>query len=635
MAVAKFYEDLSNDFSQFLDESDDYDVVIQAGEKSDFKEFNVHSNILRARSPYFKTALSSRWAIRKDGVIVFKKPNISPVVFFLILRYIYTGVLDLTNQSGFNILALLVASDELILNKLVDYVQKHIIDKESAWLQKNLVVVLHTVFKLQSCKTIQDDIMKTICKDPKPFFELKEFQNLDKDIFLQLVMRNDLNFDEIDIWKYLVKWGTTQSVTSRGRSKAGVTNWKDNDFASFKMSLDPFIPYIRFHEISRTDFYHHVRPYKKAIPENLYEDLVAYLMADVNPKISKLPSRYGSIKIDSIIIERDNAMVITNWIERRETFVMKPFYEFTLTYRATRDGFDYNKFIINNCAVPVLALIKISNSEKIIGGYNPLGWRNKSEYGYNYNRHYYARYECATNDSFIFCFENVKGSKAKILSRVNTPSYAIYSNDGNWMNFGGSDLIVNGQNGSCTQSYYEKMILDTDNFEVEELETFIHSRNILVHDGTMMIADFGISKEWKNQIVTTKGDTGPGVPQYMDPKYLADHKPNIQEAFDILQHLISGESIDEPGDEPGDEPECQEIQSSITELPPLNSYETRLRIMNQLNHQYLMVHIFEAIYEWKTNLTRTGVLAIAGITTNQLENPVFPFQLMNMRSSRS
>ncbi|CAG8626027.1 20034_t:CDS:2 [Cetraspora pellucida] len=429
-------------------------------------------------------------------------PNITPAVFLLILRYIYTGVLDLTNQSGFNILALLVAADELIPNKLVNYIQHHLINEESSWLQKHLVIILHTVFKLQSCKTIQDHIMKTICKNPKSFFELKDFLTLDKDIYLKLVMRNDMDIEEIDTWKYLVKLGTEQSVTSKGKSK-DVINWGENDFASFKKFLDPFIPYIRFHEISRNDFYFHIRPYKKAIPEDLYEDLVTYLMANITPKVSKLPSRYGSINIDSMIIEKDKAAIITNWIEKRTNFARKPVYQFKLTYRASRDGFNYENFIHNNSNGAILWLIKISDSENIIGGYNPLGLRNMN-YNYNYknynvdcmyefgcdefnhycdgygndcdyNGNYYGNnYEQweTTNDSFIFCFEDVKSSNNYALSRVKNPSTAIYSYDGNWMNFGNADLILNGQNGSCTQCHYEKN-LNVNNFVVEELETFV------------------------------------------------------------------------------------------------------------------------------------------------------------------
>jgi len=56
------------------------------GEEPNIKEFRAHSNILRARSPYFKIALSSDWVKKENDVILFTKPNISPTVFGIILR---------------------------------------------------------------------------------------------------------------------------------------------------------------------------------------------------------------------------------------------------------------------------------------------------------------------------------------------------------------------------------------------------------------------------------------------------------------------------------------------------------------------------------------------------------------------
>ncbi|CAG8676082.1 3965_t:CDS:2, partial [Gigaspora rosea] len=273
----------------------------------------------------------------------------------------------------FDVLALLITFEELILDKLVDHIQMHLIKNESSWLQNNYVIVLHTVFKF------------------------------------------------------------------KGKSKdANVNNWDENDFALFKKFLEPFIQYIRFHEISRENFYHYVRPYKKVLPENLYEDLMAYFMVNLSCKISKLPSR-RSIDIDSVIIKGDKAKHITNWIEKRITFSRKPFYKFTLTYRATCDGFDYNKFIINNCDRAILVLVKVSDSGKIIGGYHPL---------------------------------DEKDSDTHILSRVKKPSRAIFNDKGSWMNFGNGDLILNGKNGTCRQCNYEEKILNTNKFVINELETF-------------------------------------------------------------------------------------------------------------------------------------------------------------------
>ena len=69
-----------------LNDSDDFNVIIQAGENQDTKEFHAHSIILRARSPYFKGALSSCWITKKNDMIMFNKPNITPNVFDMVLK---------------------------------------------------------------------------------------------------------------------------------------------------------------------------------------------------------------------------------------------------------------------------------------------------------------------------------------------------------------------------------------------------------------------------------------------------------------------------------------------------------------------------------------------------------------------
>ena len=81
-----FYSGLSRDFSSILNDADDFNVIIQVGENQNTKEFRAHSVILRARSPYFKIAFSSNWIAKKDNMIMFNKPNITPTVFDIILK---------------------------------------------------------------------------------------------------------------------------------------------------------------------------------------------------------------------------------------------------------------------------------------------------------------------------------------------------------------------------------------------------------------------------------------------------------------------------------------------------------------------------------------------------------------------
>ena len=78
--------ELSSDYEKLFETEIGYDVIIFAGEEPDVKEIHAHSNILCIRSQYFRSAFSNEWAEKKDGKFIFRKPNISPNLFNIILR---------------------------------------------------------------------------------------------------------------------------------------------------------------------------------------------------------------------------------------------------------------------------------------------------------------------------------------------------------------------------------------------------------------------------------------------------------------------------------------------------------------------------------------------------------------------
>ncbi|CAG8689131.1 25573_t:CDS:2, partial [Gigaspora rosea] len=284
--------------------------------------------------------------------------------------------LDLTDQSGSNTLNLLIASDELLFEQLVKHVQVHFIRKKSNWLKKNLPMVLSTISKLQSCKMMQDYIMKTIelpigsksdilvllgiaeehaliqlidrIQKLPLLFELENFQTLEKDIILEFIKRDDLAIEEIDIWKYLVKWATEQDTNSSIITDVDMTDshyQEEFEFTLLKKNIEPFIPYIRFCEMTRDEFYYHVMPYEKILPENLYESLIGYFMANLKVRDVILRPRNELISIDSAIIKGKHARIIIRWIEGINALTKELFAEFTCIYRATDCKFDYEKFI--------------------------------------------------------------------------------------------------------------------------------------------------------------------------------------------------------------------------------------------------------------------------------------------------
>ncbi|GBC38279.1 hypothetical protein GLOIN_2v1778231 [Rhizophagus irregularis DAOM 181602=DAOM 197198] len=393
-----FHSGLSKDLSSILYDADDFNVIIQVGENQNTKEFRAHSVILRARSPYFKSAFSSGWISKKNNMITFNKPNIAPTVFEVVLKYIYTGELDLTKQSGEDILGLLVSSDELLIDELFNHVQDYLIEKQTSLVQKNFVLVLHTVFQLTSCKKLQDYCLESICEDPKPFISSKMFPSLDKDILFGLLKRDDLQIEEVVAWDYLIKWGIEQTP-GLGSKNSDRTKWNKENYKALKKTLNQFIPLIRFVEISSDDFFDKVRPYKTIIPHHIYEELEEFYYKKALPKTTTLPPRTGkSGSLTSTIIKPKLANIISNWFDRNSSpFADNSKHKFNLIYLMSRDGLN-NVAFYNKCngQGPFVVLIRVQ-SKKIYGGYNPIGYAG----GYGKLSQWLT-----STESFVFSFEN-------------------------------------------------------------------------------------------------------------------------------------------------------------------------------------------------------------------------------------
>ena len=84
--MLEYFTTLSLDLTNLLEMADDHNVLIEVGQEDKVKTFRAHSVILRARSEYFRVALSNDWLRREGDMIIFKKPNISCNVFDVILR---------------------------------------------------------------------------------------------------------------------------------------------------------------------------------------------------------------------------------------------------------------------------------------------------------------------------------------------------------------------------------------------------------------------------------------------------------------------------------------------------------------------------------------------------------------------
>jgi hypothetical protein len=113
-----------------------------------------------------------------------------------------------------DIIGLLVASDELLLEELFDNVQDYLIEEYNSWVYENFVLVLNAVFNLNNCKRLRDYCLKFICDNPLQFFTSETFPSINKEILLDLLKRDDLQIEEVIVWDNLIKWGIEQNSWS-------------------------------------------------------------------------------------------------------------------------------------------------------------------------------------------------------------------------------------------------------------------------------------------------------------------------------------------------------------------------------------------------------------------------------------
>ncbi|CAG8816598.1 2427_t:CDS:1, partial [Racocetra fulgida] len=178
-------------------------------------------------------------------------------------------------------------------------------------------------------------------------------------------------------------------------------------------------------------------------------DLSDELFRSIDPKHDLLQKRVSAYPFDSRIINAKDAALIATWIDNKQE---KPYrfkelpFKFELIYRASQEHFSINKFH-ESCdnKGPTVVIIKVLNSEEIIGGYNPLDWRsvelindgNRRLPSYVYNNH-----KCKTSKSFIFSLLSSSKGAIPRFSRISTKNEAIIWCNNKGPCFGLQDLWI-------------------------------------------------------------------------------------------------------------------------------------------------------------------------------------------------
>ncbi|GES90419.1 BTB/POZ domain-containing protein [Rhizophagus clarus] len=432
-------QNLANDLSNLLKDDSNSDVKIRVGKEQNIKEFKAHSIILSSRSIYFQKAFSEQWAKKEDGFFISSQPNISPKVFEILKNYIYLGKISVDNNE-ISLVDILIASDELGLLELYQQLEKRLLENESAW------------------------------KLPKDFITLCQHDRLS-------------SLYQVAVGLYLIEWGIKNTASLLNDD---LTEWTPTYFTELEKTLHNCIPYIRFSQMSFRVFNELRKQYKNILPEDLVEDVIQYF-SDPNskPLLKNLPLRISVYPFDSKIINAKDAATIASWIGKKEGIPYRlkdiPF-KFKLIYRASREGFNANKF--HECCDnkgPTVVIIKVRNSGEIIGGYNPLDWRSikmtKDKKSKRVISRPYIDHKRKTSNSFIFSLLSSTNGVIPKLSRVTSKKEAIIWCENKGPCFGLHDLWIpssysQSRSGTNTQKSYEKKVIDRETFDIEDYEVF-------------------------------------------------------------------------------------------------------------------------------------------------------------------
>ncbi|CAG8500894.1 10417_t:CDS:2 [Paraglomus brasilianum] len=254
--------------SDFNKDEKKYDLLIIAGNEQDRKTFKAHISILSTRSIYFRAALSETWLRRKEQYYVFEKPNVAPELFKVILGYLYTRNVNIDGWSEIAILKLLIASDELLLEGLVEIIQNNFIKSKETFILMQPIQVLDLVFRLESCKKLTLLCLKMCAADARNIF-LHNPQPLEEEMLISLLRRDDLLIEEVELWKYVIRWG----LDKHPQVDRDPTKWSADNVNQIKTSINVMINLIRFFSMSPNEYREEVRQYWRLLPKRLIKEL--------------------------------------------------------------------------------------------------------------------------------------------------------------------------------------------------------------------------------------------------------------------------------------------------------------------------------------------------------------------------
>lgn len=161
-------------------------------------EYTAHKVVLSACSDYFRAMFNKNMLESQNNMVTLY--DISAIGFKLLLNYMYTSQLELTDENIQEVLEVAVYLQiHHVINKCSEYLEKH--------LNKENCVDIVRIAEIFAIKKLRIAAYRYICSNLSVIAELDQFRNFSPE-HIENILKFDLPVDctELDVLYFILKW---------------------------------------------------------------------------------------------------------------------------------------------------------------------------------------------------------------------------------------------------------------------------------------------------------------------------------------------------------------------------------------------------------------------------------------------
>lgn len=271
------------------------DICFIARDEStgEWKKIYAHKLILKTRSEYFRTMLKSGMVEASNYEV--KIESIPYDILLYLLEYLYTGVLKITFEKS---LLILSAANQFQMQDVKQIIAQYF----SEIIDPSIACLLYEESFYQNSVELKDLCLTFIEKNPERVVNSSSFQNMTKDMVLEIIRSDFLVIDEFQLFRACVAW-------SKNQAKLHGEN-PETDHAKYFAEI---VDYIRFPQMKPTDLRDQIeKNYSSLVPKKYILEAYRFYTIPKSVKSHRAEPRHGRASLKFSSDKKSSHVILSN-----------------------------------------------------------------------------------------------------------------------------------------------------------------------------------------------------------------------------------------------------------------------------------------------------------------------------------